>query len=116
MRIYGAVVDNATRCVHYHTEKDIIAIKFKCCGRYYPCYKCHEEHADHSIERWPREQFDHSAILCGSCHNELTIIEYMHTINCPHCQASFNERCALHYSIYFESSANQEQEAGGGSQ
>ena len=108
MNIYGAVVDKETRCVHYHTEKDIIAIKFKCCDRYYPCYKCHEEHADHSIERWPQEQFDELAILCGSCHTELTIHEYMHTASCPHCQSIFNERCATHYPIYFERSANEE--------
>ncbi|WP_438350741.1 CHY zinc finger protein [Paenibacillus sp. FA6] len=108
MDIYGAVVDNETRCVHYHTEKDIIAMKFKCCNRYYPCYKCHEEHADHSIERWPQEQFDELAILCGSCHTELTIQQYMHTASCPHCRASFNERCALHYPIYFEHAANEE--------
>ena len=104
MEIYGAVVDNETRCIHYHTEKDIIAIKFKCCNRYYPCYKCHEEHTDHSIEGWPKQQFDELAILCGSCHTELTIHQYMHTLSCPYCQASFNERCAAHYPIYFEQS------------
>lgn len=27
MDIFGAVIDNETRCIHYHTEKDIIAIK-----------------------------------------------------------------------------------------
>jgi uncharacterized CHY-type Zn-finger protein len=102
MKVYGAVVDNATRCVHYHTEKDIIAIKFKCCNRYYPCYKCHEEAADHSIQRWSQEHYEELAILCGNCHNELTIKQYMNTVICPHCQAIFNERCAAHYPIYFE--------------
>lgn len=102
MNIYGNVIDNETRCVHYHTEKDIVAIKFKCCDNYYPCYKCHEEHAQHIIERWPQKQFDEFAILCGSCHTELTIQQYMSASNCPHCEAIFNERCALHYRIYFE--------------
>ena len=54
MQVYGAVVDEETRCTHYHTEKDIVAIKFKCCDRYYPCYLCHEEYADHPIERWAK--------------------------------------------------------------
>ncbi|UHA73378.1 CHY zinc finger protein [Paenibacillus sp. 481] len=102
MKVYGSVVDNETRCTHYHTKKDIVAIKFNCCNRYYPCYKCHEEHAGHTIQRWSQQQFDERAILCGSCRQELTIREYMNTISCPCCQASFNERCALHYSIYFE--------------
>jgi uncharacterized CHY-type Zn-finger protein len=108
VNIYGAVVDNETRCVHYHTEKDIIAIKFICCNRYYPCYKCHEEHADHSIERWPHEHFDELAILCGSCHEELTILQYMNTTSCLHCGAFFNDRCAAHYPIYFELSTIEE--------
>ncbi|MFJ7972708.1 CHY zinc finger protein [Psychrobacillus sp. NPDC096389] len=102
MKVYGAVVDNETRCKHYHTEKDIIAIKFKCCDRYYPCYKCHEEDTDHKIDRWPKEQFDELAILCGKCQTELTVHQYMDTASCPHCQATFNERCSAHYPIYFE--------------
>lgn len=102
MKVHGAVVDNATRCVHYHSAKDIIAIKFKCCNQYYPCYKCHEEEANHCIQRWSQEQFDEFAILCGSCHNELTINQYMQTVICPYCQANFNERCTAHYHIYFE--------------
>jgi len=104
-KIYGSVVDSETRCTHYQTEKDIIAIKFKCCNRYYPCYKCHEEHAGHSIERWARHEFAEHAILCGSCHKELTIHEYMETTNCPNCQASFNEGCGTHYPIYFDTSS-----------
>lgn len=102
MNIYGAAVDHETRCIHYHSNKDIIAIKFKCCDRYYPCYKCHEEEADHHIERWPKEQWNELAILCGSCRTELTIHQYMNTTICPKCRSSFNENCSLHYSIYFE--------------
>lgn len=102
MKVYGAVVDQETRCTHYHTEKDIIAIKFKCCDRYYPCYRCHEEHTDHEIERWTKLEFDTKAILCGHCQTELTINEYMQTSECPTCHSSFNERCGAHYPIYFQ--------------
>ena len=101
MEIYGAVVDEETRCTHYHTEKDIIAIKFKCCNRYYPCYHCHEEHANHEIERWEKQEFSTLAILCGHCKTELAINEYMQTNQCPNCNSPFNERCGAHYPIYF---------------
>ncbi len=29
---YGSLIDTETRCRHYFTEEDIIAIKFKCCN------------------------------------------------------------------------------------
>lgn len=42
-KVYGATVDQETRCTHYNTPFDVIAIKFKCCHKYYPCFKCHNE-------------------------------------------------------------------------
>ena len=53
--IKGKLVDEYTRCVHYHSLLDVIAIKFKCCGVYYPCYSCHEEEADHEHEVWKKD-------------------------------------------------------------
>ena len=50
--IKGKLVDDQTRCVHYQSELDIIAIKFKCCDTYYPCYSCHQEDADHLAQIW----------------------------------------------------------------
>ena len=41
--VKGAVLDEETRCAHYHSEIDRIAIKFYCCDTYFPCYECHEE-------------------------------------------------------------------------
>ena len=41
--IKGKPVDKQTRCEHYQSELDIIAIKFKCCNDYYPCFSCHAE-------------------------------------------------------------------------
>ena len=40
--IKGTVLDKETRCAHYHSEIDRIAIKFFCCNTYFPCYECHE--------------------------------------------------------------------------
>jgi len=101
--VFGKSVDDQTRCVHWHSQLDIIAIKFKCCDKYYPCFSCHEEEADHAHEVWPKGEFDEKAILCGACGHELGIREYMDSDNtCPNCQASFNPGCSNHYHLYFE--------------
>jgi uncharacterized CHY-type Zn-finger protein len=101
-KIYGPIVDEQTRCTHYHTEKDIISIKFKCCHKYYPCFKCHEESENHDIIRWKAQEFDTKTIICGVCKTELTIHEYLKTTHCPNCQSSFNEGCQYHHHLYFE--------------
>ena len=46
LNIVGVGVDGETRCAHYRSERDIIAIKFKCCKKWFPCYECHAEFAD----------------------------------------------------------------------
>lgn len=103
IRIFGKPIDNQTRCVHWHSDLDIIAIKFKCCDKYYPCFSCHEEEADHAHQIWPKVEFDQKAILCGVCGNELSIQEYKNSNNtCPHCQSQFNPGCSKHYHLYFE--------------
>jgi uncharacterized CHY-type Zn-finger protein len=101
--VHGLTVDDSTRCVHYHSALDIIAIKFKCCGEYYPCYQCHEEIADHAALTWNKDEWQTKAILCGICKNELTIEQYMQSENqCTYCNASFNPNCSRHYYLYFE--------------
>lgn len=102
LMVKGKVIDNQTRCSHYHTELDIIAIKFKCCDTYFPCYSCHKETADHEAITWPEKEWDKKAILCGVCGHELTVREYMDSNNtCPLCQSSFNPNCKKHYDLYF---------------
>lgn len=102
MPIKGAM-DHETRCEHYHMENDRIAIKFYCCGGYFPCYLCHKQYGCGSPEVWPREKFDQLAILCGNCNTELTITEYLNSsYRCPFCHAAFNSGCAVHYHLYFE--------------
>jgi uncharacterized CHY-type Zn-finger protein len=99
--VFGDTVDSQTRCVHYHTEVDVIAIKFFCCGQYYPCFECHEAHAGHAAARWPAERFHERGILCGVCKSELPIVDYLSAPSCPECDARFNDRCVLHYPRYF---------------
>ena len=101
--ILGVGIDEQTRCAHYNSELDIIAIKFKCCGRWYPCFECHTAIAEHEPAVWPVNQFDEKAILCGACGNQLTINEYLNCGSiCPSCERSFNPGCANHYHLYFE--------------
>jgi uncharacterized CHY-type Zn-finger protein len=101
--VKGKLVDDQARCVHYHSPVDIIAIKFKCCNEYYPCYECHSETAGHEAEVWTKKNWDEKAILCGVCKTELTIREYLESSNtCPKCRSSFNPGCSRHYHLYFE--------------
>ncbi len=99
----GKITDEFSRCIHFHSSLDVIAIKFKCCNEYYPCYNCHEEEADHEHEAWNKNEFDSKAVLCGICKNEMTITEYLASGNqCPFCHVAFNPNCNKHYYLYFE--------------
>lgn len=111
--VYGQTVDEQTRCVHWRTALDVVAIKFVCCGRYYPCFECHAAAASHPAVQWPRERWGEAAILCGNCRAELSIDEYKGALaepgaaasgvaHCPRCGIAINERCSLHSDLYFE--------------
>lgn len=100
--VKGLVVDGQARCEHYASDTDIVAIKFHCCGVYYPCYRCHEACADHEITRWPANQLDRRVILCGACKTEMSIGAYLKAAECPDCGAAFNPGCRVHHRIYFD--------------
>lgn len=103
IEVKGKIIDDQTRCKHYHSPLDVISIKFKCCNEYYPCYECHKECTDHEPATWPKEEWNTHAILCGVCKNELTITGYFNAGNhCPNCNAGFNPGCSRHYHLYFE--------------
>ena len=102
IKLKGLLVDEETRCEHYHSELDIIAIKFKCCETFYPCYLCHNVCEDHEPKRWSSKELDEKAILCGYCRNVLSIREYLNTDSCPNCNKQFNPRCSNHYHLYFD--------------
>ncbi|CAK7902465.1 helper of Tim protein 13 [[Candida] anglica] len=102
-KLDGKLVDNHTRCSHYHSEVDIIAIKFKCCGIYYPCFECHDELTNHPSQRWSIEERNTLAILCGSCYGQLTVNEYQNCQSkCIFCDSKFNPKCSLHSHLYFD--------------
>ena len=98
----GIELDAETRCLHYRSELDIIAVKMACCGVYYACKDCHNALAGHGTKVWPRLEWGAPAILCGACGLELTIHEYMDSNDwCPRCAARFNPGCRNHYHFYF---------------
>ncbi|MGO2003139.1 CHY zinc finger protein [Arthrobacter rhombi] len=101
-RVLGQVVDGQTRCAHYQTVLDVIAIRFHCCGEYYPCHLCHAEiPGQHEAICWPVAEYDARAVMCGVCGYELGIAEYLARTDCPCCGARFNPGCKLHADLYF---------------
>ncbi len=100
--VEGETVDDQTRCVHYRGPQDVVAIRFFCCGRWFPCLHCHEA-AGHPIRPWPAGSAQEHAVLCGVCRSTLSLAEYTAAERCPHCAAEFNPGCALHHPVYFGS-------------
>lgn len=102
--VRGTNVDGQTRCSHYDSDIDIIAIKFKCCRQWFPCYECHAEYTNHATEVWSTGERETLAVLCGRCGHRLSIAEYLECASvCPKCRSGFNPGCARHYDLYFES-------------
>ena len=100
--VEGVLLDPQTRCAHWRSPLDIIAIKMRCCGTYYACRQCHDELAGHAAAVWPMAAWDARAILCGACDGELSVRQYMACENtCPACGANFNPGCRTHYHLYF---------------
>jgi uncharacterized CHY-type Zn-finger protein len=101
--VHGVDVDAATRCAHYHGLADIVAIRFYCCGRWYPCYECHRADARHAATVWPAAEHGTPAVLCGGCGHRMTVAAYLACdARCPSCGAAFNPGCARHHHLYFE--------------
>lgn len=102
--VHGVDVAPATQCAHWRSERDVVAIRHPCCGRYYACASCHEALAGHAAEVWPRgRRGEAAAVLCGRCRRGMSVAEYLGCgASCPGCGAAFNPGCALHYGLYFE--------------
>ena len=99
----GLDLDPQTRCAHYRSSLDVVAIRMRCCGEYYACRECHDALADHPAEVWPRAEFDRPAAMCGVCGGVMTVAVYLACDDrCPACDAPFNPGCRLHRGLYFE--------------
>jgi uncharacterized CHY-type Zn-finger protein len=101
--VRGVDVTDRNQCAHYRLERDIVAIRMKCCDTFYACIHCHEAMADHEAVIWGLAEREAQAILCGACHKTLSIAEYLGCGNaCPKCRAAFNPGCTNHHHFYFE--------------
>ena len=100
--VHGLDLDPETRCAHWRSDLDVIAIKMACCGTYYACRDCHDALAGHPAAVWPKAQWDAPAVLCGVCGTELSVHAYLASGNrCPNCAAAFNPGCHKHRHLYF---------------
>jgi uncharacterized CHY-type Zn-finger protein len=99
--VRGVAVGPETRCAHYDTDRDVVALRFACCAAFYPCFRCHDAVTDHEAERLSAES-EAAAVLCGVCGAGLTPGEFVDGDHeCPACGAEFNPGCADHYERYF---------------
>ncbi|EPY54030.1 hypothetical protein SPOG_02747 [Schizosaccharomyces cryophilus OY26] len=98
--IYGLLVDDWSRCQHYHSELDIVALRCFACKRFYACFTCHNILESHRFEPW-KETPNLFPVLCGACKHNLTRDQYQQTSNCPNCERPFNPNCRKHKSYYF---------------
>ena len=101
--VFGLALDAQTRCAHWRGPTDIVALKMRCCGRYYACRECHDALESHPAQVWARAERDRRAVLCGACGGELTVGEYLACDSrCPRCAAAFNPGCRNHLHLYFD--------------
>lgn len=113
--IKGILVDEDSRCKHWHSKLDVIALKFKCCPAvYYSCYSCHEETnpADHVVEKYDLvADKNKNLVICGICKTEMTFDQYKNLeedgiLKCYNCKSHFNPGCKYHYQAYFHNLVN----------
>ncbi|MHA1683310.1 MAG: RING finger and CHY zinc finger domain-containing protein [Promethearchaeota archaeon] len=87
---------NITGCSHYQRKCDVWA---KCCKRYFPCRKCHDEEMDspnrpmelqHTIDRKEIKK-----IKCRYC-----ACEQVPRASCKECGVSFARYCCLVCNLY----------------
>ena len=103
IQVYGDILDEETRCQHYHSERDIIALKCFACQKYYSCFLCHDRYEDYAFLAYPMSRSEDRVVLCGHCRTELTISQYLGCEDaCPICTHPFNPGCKKHRSIYFQ--------------
>lgn len=99
--VRGAVIDAQTRCAHYGSELDVVALRFRCCGDWYPCVHCHDAAVSHPRVVWEPEAAGAHAALCGVCGISMSISQYRGSAVCPACGAGFNPGCERHHALYF---------------
>ena len=95
----------ASRCAHWQSELDVLALLAPCCSKFYACASCHDACEEHALVPWADDTpLETKALLCGVCQSRIAIIDYMDPSRpsvCPACSAGFNPGCKTHWNIYF---------------
>ena len=92
-----------SRCAHWHSALDVLAIQAPCCGRYYACASCHDACETHALEPWPAStSLEQRALQCGVCRHLFSIQTYISgpeppCCPSPSCGAAMNPGCKLHW-------------------
>ncbi|KRL43329.1 CHY zinc finger protein [Lacticaseibacillus manihotivorans] len=97
-KIYGQQLDVASRCRHYHSDLDVVALWCGQCQKFWACYEFHDAMGDHEFVPLPKAQ---ALVLCGACRCMMTYSQYQSGA-CPNCWYPFNPRCELHTDHYFQ--------------
>lgn len=102
--VRGLDLERDTRCRHFHSPQDVVAIRFFCCDTFYACRLCHDAVADHPARLWPAHMAGTiPALLCGRCGKVMNLGQYLHSASkCPRCRTPFNPGCTGHLHLYFE--------------
>lgn len=87
--IWGNILDTAGRCVHWHSDRDVIANRCATCGKFYACYECHQAYESHPFGRYAA-QTQQKIVLCGVCGLQMTYAHYEAIDQCESCGALFN--------------------------
>lgn len=109
--VHGIDLTPLTQCAHWYSDLDVIAIKHKCCRKFYACAACHDALERHPSEAWSAGERGERAVLCGACGCVLTIDQYVTsgsrctlegTGEVGGCGRAFNPGCRLHWTLYFQ--------------
>jgi uncharacterized CHY-type Zn-finger protein len=101
--VRGLDLDPQSRCAHWHSPLDIVALQLRCCAPYWACRDCHDALAGHAAQVWPKAEWHAPAVLCGACGTTMSIAAYLASDDrCPTCAAPFNPGCKRHRHLYFE--------------
>ncbi|KAK2074882.1 hypothetical protein P8C59_009052 [Phyllachora maydis] len=73
MKHHAKLRFGALACAHWYSDLDVIAIKHKCCRKFYACAACHDALERHPSEAWSAGERGERAVLCGACGCVLTI-------------------------------------------
>lgn len=99
--IWGNILDTAGRCVHWHSDRDVIANRCATCGKFYACYECHQAYESHPFGRYAA-QTQQKIVLCGVCGLQMTYAHYEAIDQCESCGDLFNPGCSLHKHLYVQ--------------